>query len=88
MQAYKANFEVELQTRRIATTFPAERGSEMVRGGKSQLKSAAREAIQAAAFCAKTAQLSEQEKSLGELSKRFDKIPNLNDRTREAPLQS
>jgi len=86
MQAYKANFEVELQTRRIATTFPPERVSEMVRGGKSQLKSAAREAIQAAAFYAKTAQLSEQEKSLGELSKRFDKIPNLNDRTRETPL--
>jgi len=86
MQAYKANFEVELQTRRIATTFRSEQNPEIVRGQKRQSKNAAREAIQAAAYCAKTAQLREQEKALGELSKSFDKIPDLDDRTQETTL--
>jgi hypothetical protein len=86
MQAYKANFEVELQTRRIATTFSREGSPEVVRGSTRQLKNAARDAIQAAAYCAKTAQLSEPQKILGELSKKLDEIPDLDGRTRETTL--
>ena len=89
MQAYKANFEVELQTRRVATTFSLERSPEVVRGSKGQMKqmkNAARDAIQAAAFCAKTAQLKEPQRTLGELSKKFSEIPDLDGRTRETTL--
>jgi hypothetical protein len=86
MQAYKANFEIEVQTRRITTTFRSEQNDDIVRGQKRKSKNAARDAIQAAAYCAKTDQLGEPARTLGELSKSFDEIPDLDNRTRETVL--
>jgi hypothetical protein len=86
LQAYKANFEIELQTRRIATTFSPDRSPETVRASKRLPRNAAKEAIQAAAFCAKAAQLSESQRALGQLSSKFDEIPDLDGRTRETVL--
>jgi hypothetical protein len=86
MQAYKANFEVELQTRLTTTTFSFDRAGEPVRGGAQSPQNAVRNAIQAAAFCAKTSNLSDPQRALGELSSKLEQIPSLEGRTRASVL--
>ena len=84
LQAYKANFETELD--QFNTMVPRGSAEELTRSAGSAFSPGARTAVQAATLVAKEARLPVAEKGLAELTKAWDQIPHLKDRSTNASL--